>query len=60
MAPVLAAGCVLFNAQASVAAVSVALLQEMKARQINLPVVVAGGHPEDVGLAVRVMKAGAV
>ena len=60
VAPVLAAGCVLLNAQPSVASAGVTLLQEMKVRQIGLPVVVTGGHPEDVGLAVCVMKAGAV
>jgi PAS domain S-box-containing protein len=60
VAPVLASGCVLLKVQALKAADSVALLQEIKARRISLPVVALDGSAGDVGLAVRVMRAGAV
>lgn len=60
MAPVLASGCVLLNVQALKAADSVALLQEIKARRISLPVIAVDGSAGDVGLVVRVMRAGAV
>jgi FixJ family two-component response regulator len=60
LAPVLSAGCVLLDLKALEAAESISLLQQIKARRIILPVVVVDGGREDAGLAVRVMKAGAV
>jgi len=60
VAPVLASGCVLLKVQALNAADSVALLQEIKARRLSLPVVAVEGSASDVALAVRIMRAGAV
>jgi PAS domain S-box-containing protein len=60
VAPFLASGCVLLKVQALKAADSVALLQEIKERGISLPVVIVDGTAGDVGIAVRVMRAGAV
>jgi PAS domain S-box-containing protein len=60
VAPALAAGCVLLKVRALEAEGSIVLLQEIKARRISLPVVAMDGSRGDVGLAVRVMRAGAV
>ena len=60
VAPVLATGCVLLKVRAPDAADSVALLQEIKARRIGPPVVAVDDGRGDFGLAVRVLKAGAL
>lgn len=60
VAPALAAGCVLLGLQPSEPAATISLLQQLKARQIGLPVVVVGAPADEIELAVRIMKAGAV
>jgi PAS domain S-box-containing protein len=60
VAAVLAAGCVLLRMSVPEAVGSIALLQELRARRIDLPVVAVDGSPGDAALAVRVMRAGAV
>ncbi len=60
VAPALATGCVLLGLQTSEPAATIFLLQQLKARQIGLPVVVVGAPADEIELAVRIMKAGAV
>ena len=59
VAPALAAGCVLLNMRAP-GAEGLAILRDMKARGIDLPVIVTGERCGDAGLGVAAMKAGAV
>ena len=60
VAPVLAAGCVLLRMTVPETADSIALLQELRAWRIGLPVVAVDGSPGDAALAVQIMRAGAV
>ncbi|MBV8398625.1 MAG: response regulator [Acetobacteraceae bacterium] len=58
IAPALAPGCVLLDARASRAG-GLAVLRELKAGGIALPVIMIGESDRGVGLAVAAMKAGA-
>jgi FixJ family two-component response regulator len=59
VAPALVPGCVLVDMRMPEAG-GVAIARELKVRRIRLPVIVMGNSRGDVGLAVQVMKAGAV
>ncbi len=59
VAQVLVAGCVVLDIRAPAAGGS-AILRELKARRIGLPVIVTGDSQGDVGAVVQAMKAGAV
>jgi FixJ family two-component response regulator len=57
--PALVPGCVVLDTRAP-AAGGLAIPRELKARRVDLPIIVAGSGGGDVGTGVRAMKAGAV